>query len=142
MSDCAASYRQPPELILVRTFCPGLARRFGENSNRYFALNQSAMEIQQSRWFEYDRRWQETFRPDLQRTQTGDQPIQTQRLGARRRERFTIKSFDENGLRHHRTYTSRPGDPESGRNDMDEENKQIAHFTSYQAAKKADSGRN
>jgi hypothetical protein len=35
--------------------------------------------------------------------------------------------FDENGFRNHRTQSSRLGDAENGRNEMDEEDNQIAH---------------
>jgi len=61
--------------IRVGTFWPRLRAALWRKQQMVFALNQSTMKIQQSRWFECDRRSQEPIRPDPHRTESSDQPI-------------------------------------------------------------------
>ena len=86
-------------------FRPCFSRRFGENRSLYFPLNQGAMEIQHSRWLECDRRSQQTFQFDPQRTGSGDQPIPDAEIGRTpaRAVHEQKLMFDENGFRNHRT---------------------------------------
>jgi len=92
-------------------------------------VNQGAMKIQQRRWFECNRRLQETVRPDPQRAQAGDQSVPYAQIGRTSAGAIHDQQlmFDENRFRNHRPQTSRLGDPENGRNEMEQKNDQIAH---------------
>src|SRR5262245_38863652 len=84
-----------PNHIRAWTFWPRLDSALGENKSRYFRCTQRVMEIQQSRWFECDRRSQESFsaRSTANRIQRSAdlRSTKTRRFGARR-ERFAIRS--------------------------------------------------
>ena len=87
------------------------------------------MEIQQSRWFECDRRAQETFRPDPQRTHAGDEPIRNAEIGCAPAAAIHDQKlmFNENGLGKDRTQAAGTDEPENCGDEMDQENKEIAH---------------
>ena len=69
------------------------------------------------------------MRPDPQRAQAGDQSVPYAEIG--RTAAGTIHDqklvFDQDGFCNDRTQSSRLGDAESGRDEMDKENSQIVH---------------
>ena len=87
------------------------------------------MEIQQSTWFEYNRRSQETFRPDPQRTHAGDEPIQNAEIGCAPAAAIHDQKlmFNENGLGKDRMQAAGTDEPENCGDEMDQQNNEIAH---------------
>jgi hypothetical protein len=87
-----------------------------------FAEPQSAMEIHQRRWLEYDRRSQQTFWPDPKRTQSGDHAMPTPEIGCTLAGPIQNKKlmFHQNGLGDDRTYAARAGNSQYDGREMDQ----------------------
>jgi len=68
-------------------------------------------------------------RPDPQRAQAGDQSVPYAEIGRTAAGAIHDQKlvFDQDGFRNDRTQSSRLGDPENGRDEMDKENSQIVH---------------
>ena len=93
------------------------------------------MTIQERRWLERDGHSAKPTRFDPKRTESGDQPIQDLEIGctSARSVQDQQLMFGQNGFCHNRAHTSGPDQPEN-RDEMDNENNQIAYEQWYTAA--------
>src|SRR5438128_424176 len=92
-------------------------------------------EIQQRRWLKRDGHSAKPTRLNPKRTESGDQRVQDPESGcaSARTVQDQQLMFAQNGLRHDSAHTSGPDQPEN-RDEMDNENNQIAYEQWYTAA--------